>query len=133
MKNYKMIKFTWTGKKWKQTSKLVARHTGARHEKKPVGISHRETKKYQIRILGTPKAGESQLRVPGQNGDLWTGAPVPLEIADDKQYTNILPIFPGPSEHSGPQVFCPPPWPPPSRRPWVLLSPWNAVMFCKQA
>jgi hypothetical protein len=55
------------------------------------------------------KAGESQPRAPGQNDDLWTRAPVPLEIADDKQYTNILPRFPGPSEHSGPRVFCPPP------------------------
>jgi hypothetical protein len=36
-------------------------------------------------------------------------APVPLEIADDNQYTNILPRFPGPSEHSGPRGFCHPP------------------------
>ena len=48
---------------------------------------------------------------PGQNDDLWTRAPVPLEIADDKQYTNILPWFPGPSEHSGTRVFPPPPIP----------------------
>jgi hypothetical protein len=48
---------------------------------------------------------------PVQNDDLWTRDPVPLEIADDKQYTNILPRFSGPSEHSGPLVFCPPPMP----------------------
>ena len=63
------------------------------------------------------KAGESQPRAPVQNDDLWTRAHAPLEIADDKQNTNILPRFPGPSEHSGPRVFCPhPPAPPPSRR-----------------
>jgi hypothetical protein len=48
-------------------------------------------------------------------------AHVPLEIADDKQYTNILPRFPGPSEHSGPRGYFAPSPCPPSRRPWFIL------------
>ena len=56
MKNYKIIKFTWTGKKWKEKSKLVARNTGARHEKNSRNKPQRNKKntKYEYLVLLSP-------------------------------------------------------------------------------
>ena len=60
------------------------------------------------------KAGESQSRAPGQASDYTLRAPDPL---DSRTYDQTFYQDFGPPNQSGPQVFCPPAPPPPSRQP----------------